>query len=555
MQIKRLKKTVAGLFLSTSIIFTSAAMQPLEVQAAGVDGYLVQADQYLAVDDPVNAMKVIVNAINVCGKDARLVAKADDIRSHTIVTSRKDFTQNGELGVNPVSSEMVFLQESRKNLDAGGAWTSSSLGVYYRTTPPSESWFEYVVTSDVPADVNGLCQTTTNRVSYDAAGRVSRILYRNSANISLSYRVPFAGGGGSEKSTSSMGPYLVKEFQYDALNRVTTYYEYYVGDDETTKVFYKGYTLRQYSYGADGSRVEYKLEGSSNTSRKTYPGSKVHRLTVETYNSVGQLTDSKGYIYSGEEGWVTVEACMAKGKLLDHYSYTYPTSYQRAYTHQYKFYNDAAYTTSQVQQERVNNDLEMDEQGNLVPGWTSINDGGDTYSIKRDAAGRLTQLIRSWNGGDETVTYTYNQAGKITGQTTTTRDGQFTYTEKRKVIYTPDGGYVMENYRNGKLATKLTFDRFGNRTQYLDYEDSFCDCLEENDTYNYDGSILTHVTKRHKGANAWITGDFYEYDYFGNITKEALSLGQSDSWPLTYFYQYTYHYDPNHFIPQGYDIR
>ena len=89
MQMKRFQKTLAGLFLSTSLMFTSVAIQPLEVRASDIEGYLVQADQYLAVDDPVSAMKVLVDAINVCGKDARLVAKADDIRSHTFVTSRK----------------------------------------------------------------------------------------------------------------------------------------------------------------------------------------------------------------------------------------------------------------------------------------------------------------------------------------------------------------------------------------------------------------------------------------------------------------------------------
>lgn len=56
MQMKRFQKTLAGLFLSTSLMFTSVAIQPLEVRASDIEGYLVQADQYLAVDDPVSAM-------------------------------------------------------------------------------------------------------------------------------------------------------------------------------------------------------------------------------------------------------------------------------------------------------------------------------------------------------------------------------------------------------------------------------------------------------------------------------------------------------------------
>lgn len=52
MQITRFKKTIVGLFLSTSLMLTSVAIQPLEVRASDVEGYLVQADQYLAVDDP-----------------------------------------------------------------------------------------------------------------------------------------------------------------------------------------------------------------------------------------------------------------------------------------------------------------------------------------------------------------------------------------------------------------------------------------------------------------------------------------------------------------------
>ena len=100
----QLKKRLGGLFLSIVIIFTGIIVNPLEVHAAGIEGYLAQADPYLAVDDPVQAMKVIVDAINTCGKDVRLVAKADDIRSHTFVTSKKVFMQNGELGVKPIPS-------------------------------------------------------------------------------------------------------------------------------------------------------------------------------------------------------------------------------------------------------------------------------------------------------------------------------------------------------------------------------------------------------------------------------------------------------------------
>lgn len=500
-------------------------------------------------------MKVIVDAINVCGKDARLVAKADDIRSHTFATSQKVYMQNGELGVDPVPSQMVFERENRKNFDANGAWTSSTLGINYITTLPSEDWFEYTVSSDVPANANGLCQSSLSRVSYDTSGRISKIINRCDANISWKYRVPFSGGGGSEQSISSMGPYQVREFQYDDLNRVIKYYEYYVDSDETTKVFHKGYTLCKYVYGADGSRTEYELAGTNSTSSKTYPGSKVHKLSVTTYNSVGQMTDLKSYTYSGEEPWITMEECMAKGQLLDHHTYSYPTAYQREYTHMYKFYGETDYRTSHSLDERIGGELEVDEQGNLVPGWSSIDSEGFSYSTNRDAAGRLIQSDSDWSYGGDTTTYSYNEAGKITEQTVVTRDGQATYTEKRKVSYAPDGGSVIETYQGGKLATKLTYDRFGNRTQYLDYNDSFCDCWEENNTYNYDGSIMSHVTIRHKNGSSWITGDFYEYDYFGNILTEALSLGQSDSWPLTYFYQYTYHYDPNHFIPQGYDIR
>lgn len=546
----QLKKRLGGLFLSIVIIFTGIIVNPLEVHAAGIEGYLAQADQYLAVDDPVQAMKVIVDAINTCGKDVRLVAKADDIRSHTFVTSKKVFMQNGELGVKPIPSEMVFEYEVRKPIDATGAWTVSTIGVFARTTLPSEDWIEYNVTSDVPADANGLYQSSHNRVTYDAKGRVSKVIERYNANISWNYDVPFAGGGGSENSVSSMGPYLVKEYQYDDLNRVTKYFEYYVEADETTKVFHKGYEISQYVYGTDGSFTEYVLSGASKPSGKLFSSSKVHRLSICTYNSAGQMIDKKFYVYNGEESWITIEECLASGQLLEQDTYTYLSSNQKEYNHMYKNYGEASYRTSYSLYERIGNDLEMDEQGNLAPSWIDTN-SDSSYDVKRDAAGNLIQVKVSWSGGGETTTYTYNKAGKITEQTIVTRDGQFSYTEKKKVLYTSDGGYSIETFQDGKKATKMTFDRFGNKTQYLDYNDLYCDCWEENDTYNYDGSILSHVTIRNTDGNSWITGDFYEYDYFGNILTEALSLGQSDSWPLTYFYQYTYHYDPNHLFVVG----
>lgn len=552
MQMKKLKKTLVGLFLSISLIFTSVTIYPLEVQAADINSYLVQADQYLAADDPVSAMKVIVDAINVCGKDARLVAKADDIRSHTFVTSRKVLIQNGALGTNPVPSEMVLISETRGHFDANGAWTSSTLGVNNLTTPPDG--MTYSVSSDVPADANGLFQSSLYRVSYDAAGRVRRVIRRWDANISWHYDVYWNGQGfGSESSISTYGPYQVMEFQYDDLNRVTEYRRYYVDSDETTEVLSTApkefAVLKRYVYGADGSRTEYEMQR----------GKSDHSLYINTYNGVGQLIESRTYAYKGNEVRISIEDCMAKGQLLDQTVYSYPTAYQKEYTHMEKYYGEADYKTSYALYERVGDDLELDGQGNLVPSYTAINQEENySYSINRDAAGKVIQYQEILSYADigytykSTVNYSYNKAGKLTELTDVSYDGPSKYSNKKKITYTSDGGYVIETLGE-EGHYKETFDKFGNRTQYLDYNDSYCDCLEVKETYNYDGSLLSHESIRHKGGASWNTGDFYEYDYFGNIIKET-GEGSVDSWQVTHFYQYTYHYDPNHIVPCGYGL-
>lgn len=523
-----------------------------------VKAYLAQADRYLAADDPVSAMKVIVDAIYACGKDTELVAKAEDIRSHTFVSIQENFIQYGELGVNPVPGQMVLEYETRKNYDAGGAWTSSTMGINYINADSDElpeGWVEYSVSSDVPADENGLCRSSVYRVSYDAAGRVSRIIRRWDANISWKYRLSLAGG---ESYISTPAPYQVREFEYDELNRVTEYRRYYVDSDETTLMLStqpkEFMILKQYVYGADGSRTEYEMQGSYNSSTKTYPGIMVYRLWISTYNSAGQLTDYKLYVYSGNELWISIEECRAKGQLLTHDTYSYPTAYQKEFNGIYKFYGDAEYRTNQYLYERIGSELEVDEQGNLVPSWSSIDDEGFSYTAERDAEGKLLWSERDWSGSGETVTYSYNEEGKITEQTAVSRDGEWEYTTKREVTYTPDGGFVIDTYTDGTLMTQETFDRFGNRTQLLDYSDESCDCWEENYTYNYDGSLMSDVTIKHKDGGSWIVGNFYEYDYFGNILRETGS-GAVDNWPATYFYQYTYHYDPNHLIPLGYGVR
>ena len=551
MQMKRCQKTLAGLFLSTSLMCTSVAIQPLEVRASDIEGYLVQADQYLAVYDPVSAMKVLVDAINVCGKDARLVAKADDIRSHTFVTSRKVLIQNGALGTNPISSEMVLISETRGHFDANGAWTSSTLGVNNITTPPDG--MEYSVSSDVPADANGFFQSSLYRVSYDSAGRVRRVIRRWDANISWKYNVFWNGGFGSESSISTFGPYQVMEFQYDDLNRVTEYRRYYVDSDETTEVLSTApkefAVLKRYVYGADGSRTEYEMQR----------GKSGHSLSVNTYTSIGQLIESKSYAYRGAELRLTIEECMAKGQLLDHDTYSYPTAYQKEYTSMKRYYGETDYKTSHTLYERIGSDLELDEQGNLVPTLTDISQEDNySYSINRDATGRLIQYQENLSYDDigynfkTTINYSYNQAGKLTELNEVSYDGPNKSSAKKKITYLPDGGYVIETL-GGELHYKETFDRFGNRTQYLDYSDPYCDCLEVRETYNYDGTLLSHESIRHKGGASWNTGDFYEYDYFGNIIKET-GEGNCDSWNVTHFYQYTYHYDPNHIIPYGYGL-
>lgn len=523
-----------------------------------VDGYLAQADQYLEADDPVSAMKVIVDAIYECGKDTRLVAKADDIRSHTFVTSKEVYIQSGDLGANPVPDQMVLEYEIRKNYDENGAWTSSTTGINYINADSEglpEGWVEYSVSSDVPADENGLCQSSLYRVSYDAQGRISRIIRRWDANISWKYNLLLAGG---ESYISTYGPYQVREFQYDEWNRVTEYRRYYVDSDETTLALSTNpkefNILNQYVYGADGSRTEYEMSGAYNSSTRLYPGTMVYRLAIVTYNSVGQMTDYKFYLYSGDELWISVEECMAKGQLLTHDTYSYPTAYQRELNGIYKSYGETEYKTHQSMDERIGSELEVDEQGNLVPSFNSIDYDGFSYTVERDATGRLLKSKCNWTGGGETVTYSYNKAGKITEQTAVTRDGQWKYATKRKVTYTSDGGFTIETFDDGTLAFRESYDRFGNRTQYLDYNDWTCDWSELNNTYNYDGSILSNVTIRHEDGKYWITGDFCEYDYFGNILMET-GAGTADYWSATYFYQFTYHYDPNHFIPQGYDIR
>lgn len=525
----------------------------LDSATCEVECYLAQADQYLAVDNPVSAMEVILDAIYVFGKDDRLIAKADDICSHTFVTSKEVYIQYGELGINPVPDQMLLKYEIHKNYDANGAWTSSTIGINYLNEDSErlpEGWMEYSVSSSVPADGDGLCQSSLNRVSYDAFGRINRIIDRCDADISMAYRL---SEGGGDFSVSSIGPYQVKEFQYDDLNRVIEYQQYYVDADEKTKVFYKGYKLEKYVYSADGSRIEYSLEGDNSPSGKTFPGSKVHRLNVTTYNNVGEKIDNKLYIYSGEELWITIDECIAKGQLLDHYTYSYPTAYQKEENGMYKFYGETEYRTSHSLDERIGDELEVDEHGDIVPSWSSTEYEGFSYSAERDDAGRLIQSKRDWSYGGDTVTYSYNEAGKITEQTSVTCDGQFTYTAQRKVSYESDGGFVIETYLDGELTMKDTYDRFGNMTQNLDYCFMSFDCLETNYTYNYDGSLMSKKVIPTQDGKSWIRSNGIVYDYFGNVLLEY--PGIYESWPATYFYQYTYHYDPNHFIPQGYDIR
>lgn len=76
-----------------------------------------------------------------------------------------------------------------------------------------------------------------------------------------------------------------------------------------------------------------------------------------------------------------------------------------------------------------------------------------------------------------TINYSYNQAGKLTELNEVSYDGPNKSSAKKKIIYLPDGGYAIETL-GGELHYKETFDRYGNRTQYLDYSDPYCDCWD-----------------------------------------------------------------------------